>query len=247
MATSVVQELLRDLQLNPELQGDETLQRIARSLQTELYAFNQRPQPKAAAPPNLTPEQQDTWDQFQIFHQLLCDYSGYVNRDQWLHLVDVSADLLTRGPQGDSPYIGSNGNWWIGDTDTGVPAEASAPYIGANGNWYAGGVDTGIPAAGPPGPPGTAGTGLLILGSFDTAADLEAAYPAGPPQLGGTFLVGSPPSPDLYFWNVAAAEWESAGPFPQSLPEAPNTASQPYARDGNAQAWVLVTHDGGTF
>lgn len=26
------------------------------------------------------------------------------------------------GPPGDTPYIGENGNWWIGDTDTGVPA-----------------------------------------------------------------------------------------------------------------------------
>ena len=25
------------------------------------------------------------------------------------------------GPPGDSPYIGSNGNWWVGETDTGAP------------------------------------------------------------------------------------------------------------------------------
>lgn len=24
--------------------------------------------------------------------------------------------------KGDTPFIGDNGNWWIGDTDTGVPA-----------------------------------------------------------------------------------------------------------------------------
>lgn len=26
------------------------------------------------------------------------------------------------GPPGDTPYIGANGHWWIGETDTGVPA-----------------------------------------------------------------------------------------------------------------------------
>lgn len=26
------------------------------------------------------------------------------------------------GPSGNTPYIGENGNWWIGDKDTGTPA-----------------------------------------------------------------------------------------------------------------------------
>lgn len=26
------------------------------------------------------------------------------------------------GPPGDTPHIGDNGNWWIGGSDTGVPA-----------------------------------------------------------------------------------------------------------------------------
>lgn len=30
------------------------------------------------------------------------------------------------GPPGDSPYIGENGNWWVGDVDTGVAAQPSA-------------------------------------------------------------------------------------------------------------------------
>lgn len=33
-----------------------------------------------------------------------------------------------QGPPGETPYIGENGNWWIGETDTGVRAEGqSAP------------------------------------------------------------------------------------------------------------------------
>lgn len=30
---------------------------------------------------------------------------------------------------GETPYIGENGNWWIGETDTGVPASASMPEV----------------------------------------------------------------------------------------------------------------------
>ena len=33
---------------------------------------------------------------------------------------DFMASLV--GPKGDSPTIGSNGHWWVGDTDTGVVA-----------------------------------------------------------------------------------------------------------------------------
>lgn len=61
------------------------------------------------------------------------------------------------GANGNSPTIGENGNWWLGDTDTGIPATGAAgengtngetPFIGQNGNWWIGEVDTGIPAEG---------------------------------------------------------------------------------------------------
>lgn len=31
-----------------------------------------------------------------------------------------------QGPPGDAPYIGENGNWWVGELDTGVPASGSS-------------------------------------------------------------------------------------------------------------------------
>lgn len=37
------------------------------------------------------------------------------------------------GKDGLTPYIGSNGNWWIGDTDTGVAAQGPAGQNGTNG------------------------------------------------------------------------------------------------------------------
>lgn len=52
---------------------------------------------------------------------------------------------------GETPYIGDNGNWWIGDLDTGVKAEGEdgdTPYIGDNGNWWIRDIDTGVPAQG---------------------------------------------------------------------------------------------------
>ena len=76
------------------------------------------------------------------------------------------------GKDGDTPFIGANGNWWIGTTDTGVKAagqngqdgkdgvdgkdgadgqdgkDGDTPFIGANGNWWIGTTDTGVKAAG---------------------------------------------------------------------------------------------------
>lgn len=46
------------------------------------------------------------------------------------------------------PTIGANGNWFIGNVDTGVSAEGLTPYIGENGNWFIGDQDTGIYAKG---------------------------------------------------------------------------------------------------
>ena len=66
------------------------------------------------------------------------------------------------GKNGLTPNIGTNGNWWIGDTDTGVKATSIilggadgnnganglTPNIGTNGNWWIGNTDTGVKASG---------------------------------------------------------------------------------------------------
>ena len=58
------------------------------------------------------------------------------------------------GNDGLIPYIGDNGNWWVGTTDTGVKAQGEQgidgliPYIGDNGNWWVGTTDTGVKAQG---------------------------------------------------------------------------------------------------
>mgnify|MGYP001851654112 FL=1 len=104
-----------------------------------------------------------------------------------------------QGPAGTTPTIGSNGNWFLGSTDTGKPSRGATgaqgpqgpkgatgaqgpkgdtgatgargatgpagttPTIGSNGNWFLGSTDTGKPsrgatgAQGPQGPKGATG------------------------------------------------------------------------------------------
>ena len=66
----------------------------------------------------------------------------------------------------EAPYIGSNGNWWVGGTDTGVKEagddgkpgkDGETPYIGENGNWWIGFTDTKVKAAGTDGKDGEKG------------------------------------------------------------------------------------------
>jgi len=58
-----------------------------------------------------------------------------------------------KGEDGNTPYIGENGNWWVDGEDTGKPSrgekgEETIVIIGENGNWFIDGVDTGKPSRG---------------------------------------------------------------------------------------------------
>lgn len=70
------------------------------------------------------------------------------NIKQWVKLTDVTSEDVV------SPYIGSNGNWYVDNRDTGIPASGKNPYIGDNNNWFVydsikrNYVDTGILAKG---------------------------------------------------------------------------------------------------
>ncbi len=66
-----------------------------------------------------------------------------------------------KGDDGDTPYIGSNGNWWIGETDTGVSAAGSGEGGGVQG---------------PPGPKGDKGD----PGEQGPKGDQGEPGPAGP-------------------------------------------------------------------
>lgn len=93
-------------------------------------------------------------DQVGYWVDLGADSKGRVikvyNRDieKWIVLFDVSKDDYV------PPFIGSNGNWWVDNRDTGVKATAETPYIGENDHWFTYDpinkvyVDTGIEARG---------------------------------------------------------------------------------------------------
>lgn len=48
----------------------------------------------------------------------------------WVKLTDATSEDAV------APFIGSNGNWWIDNRDTGIPASGKSPIIGENGNWW---------------------------------------------------------------------------------------------------------------
>lgn len=92
-----------------------------------------------------------------------------------------------KGTDGITPAIGTNGNWYIGNTDTEVKAAGTdgiTPTIGANGNWYLGETDTGLPSRGEQGP-GAEVYYIDLEGSYPdytcsvAMADIKAAYEAG--------------------------------------------------------------------
>lgn len=99
------------------------------------------------------------------------------------------------GDNGSTPYIGSDGNWWIVvdgiPKDLGVPARGpkgddgqdgedghtgASPTIGENGNWWIGSVDTGIPVKGEKGDQGQDGKdGAEGLSAYDLwVADVKS-------------------------------------------------------------------------
>ena len=101
-----------------------------------------------------------------------------VNGAKHIHFVLEKGDP---GKDGDTPYVGSNGNWYVGDTNTGIKAQGSqgepgfTPYIGSNGNWFVDVYDTGVKAQGAQGDPGTPGktphidaSGNWFVGAVDT-------------------------------------------------------------------------------
>ncbi len=65
--------------------------------------------------------------------------------------------------------IGENGNWFVGEEDTGVKAAGTNASIGSNGNWYLDGIDSGKKAVGTDAEKVTIGeNGNWFIGTTDT-------------------------------------------------------------------------------
>ena len=126
------------------------------------------------------------------------------------------------------PHIGSNGNWWIGTTDTGVKATGSdglTPHIGSNGNWWIGTVDTGIPATGA----GSSGEGNASLFNI--------------PIIGVDLYDG------VYYWTITlngVKSWlyNTDGSMIPVVGGSGVTTYQPIIRV-NANGYWVVSYDGG--
>ena len=99
------------------------------------------------------------------------------------------------GADGQTPFIGENGNWWIGSVDTGIPAkgqdgsdgedgtdgeDGQTPFIGENGNWWIGSVDTGVPAKGENGTDGKDGISITDV-DINDADELILYFSEGEP------------------------------------------------------------------
>lgn len=88
--------------------------------------------------------------------------------EAWPKTTNTMADFWyflsgSTGENGKTPHIGADGNWWIGTSNTGVPARGEkgdkgadgqngkdglTPAIGPDGNWWIGTTNLGVPARG---------------------------------------------------------------------------------------------------
>ena len=127
------------------------------------------------------------------------------------------------GKDGLTPYIGGNGNWWIGMTDTGVKAAGTdgndgqdgkdgqdgqdgedgkdglTPYIGENGNWWIGTNDTGVKAQGNKGETGATGAAGVSITRVEINAygEMLIYFSNGTSTNLGRITVPNP-GPDIY-------------------------------------------------
>ena len=86
---------------------------------------------------------------------------------------------------------------------TGVTRDSLERLIAEVEQQLASGAFDGPP--GPAGPQGEPGTGITILGVYDTAEELKAAHPTG--DVGDSYMVDG----SLYVWSDTTSQWEDAG------------------------------------
>ena len=151
---------------------------------------------------------------------------------EYMYLNDLSGSQGIKGESGDTPFIGENGNWWIGNTDTGTKAtgkdgkdgengkdglvgrdgqngldgkDGLTPYIGENGNWWIGDEDTGTVAN------ASIEREFQSISSIDKIyEDVTDLYDLLEPENGTRYVAKT--NGDLpyviYSWNSTTREWE---------------------------------------
>jgi hypothetical protein len=137
-------------------------------------------------------------------------------------------------------------NSWKDIGPLGGPTGATGPTVGGatmpsikvetNGNWFVDGKDTGTPAKGATGNPGAVG---VIVGSYPSQAELQAARPNGP---AGTYnLVGQ----DLYGFDPNTMQWFRIGPIGGPTGPTGAAAKIPVMKVGDNGNWTIDGTDTG--
>src|ERR1035437_9748866 len=151
----------------------------------------------------IKPTQQQFWDWLDSFWHK-DDKIPITSLDGLQLELDKKADKDSV-QNGVTPTVGDNGNWFIGDRDTGVKASATngndglTPTIGENGNWFIGDTDTGVKAAATNGNNGITPTigenGNWFIGATDTGikAEGQPGQNARPPEKGVDYFDGITP------------------------------------------------------
>lgn len=130
------------------------------------------------------------------------------------------------------PYIGDNGNWYKWDDEAGAFVDSGSPSRGdkgdkgdtgskgdtgtsvtvqsvnestADGGYSVVTFSDGTSIRIKNGSTGKDGTGVTILGSYDSESALKAAHPTGNP--GDAYLIDG----YLYVWSASANAWQNVG------------------------------------
>ena len=150
------------------------------------------------------------------------------------------------GTDGTTPTIGANGNWFLGDTDTGKPSRGEkgnngtngfTPTIADDGMWQIGDEHTDKPSRGEDGTTPTVGAnGNWFLGSTDTGKPSRGEKGADGAPGKGLDILGTYPSLDALSAAVTAP---AQGDIYQVGEAAPYTL---YMWDGTAApgAWTSL-------
>lgn len=140
------------------------------------------------------------------------------NATYWT-LIGSKGDQGTQGPPGEQGKPGTPGQAatiQIGEVTTGEPGTPAA--VTNTGTENAAVLKFTIPRGetgaqgiqGPPGPQGAPGTGLDILGTYDTLGALQAAVTQ--PKQGQMYNVGTSDPYTVYMWDTTnGGEWVSQG------------------------------------
>lgn len=125
------------------------------------------------------------------------------------------------GADGVTPHIGDNGNWFIGDNDTGKPSRGEKGEKGATGPKGPEGPQ------GLQGPAGKDGQSFKIVGSVNTVGELPETSTV---EAGTAYFVGTTTPRDVYVVNVETSSWVNQGKL--QGPEGPKGEQGPQGVQG---------------